>query len=160
SGAKLTGADLRGANLTGVKSGRTDCTGCTLPAGWRWIALPSGYLIGPGADLRGADLTGRDLTGANLSGANLTGANLTNADLSGANLSGAKLAGVVSVPNGLNGTPTHLPADWRLINGFLVGPGSNLTRAYFIGQNLSGSNLSGAVLTDALLTNANLTNAD
>ena len=72
TGANLTGADLTGANLTGA-----DLTGAKLTR----------------ADLTGAKLTRANLTGAKLTGAKLTGANLTRADLTGANLYGAKLYG-------------------------------------------------------------------
>ena len=131
----------------------------TLPTDWQLI---DGYLIGPTADLTDADLTDADLRGVNLTGANLTGANLE-----GANLATAILIGVQS--GGITGTPSHLPADWQLINGYLINPtadlkfnlgGVNLTGADLTGANLSGADLNGMNLTDADLSNADLNGVD
>jgi uncharacterized protein YjbI with pentapeptide repeats len=147
--AILTGASLLfstrlgDATLTGVRSGGV--TGDpTLPVGW---SLVSGYLVGPGANL----------TGALLSGANLTNATLTGANLSGANLSGATLTGVTS--GGITGTPAALPAGWTLVDGYLIGPGANLTGANLTGADLTNANLTNAILTNANLSGTNLTGA-
>jgi uncharacterized protein YjbI with pentapeptide repeats len=75
----------------------------------------------------------------------LQGCNLAGVNLSGVNLTGADLTGVSS--GGITGSPSALPPDWELIDGYLIGPGANLTDA-----NLSGSNLNGADLTGADLT--------
>ena len=144
-GVDLSGADLSGADLTGVSSGEIIGTPSGLPADW---ILVNGYLIGPGADLSDADLSGADLFGI---------------DLSGADLSGADLTGVSS--GEITGTPSGLPADWILANGYLIGPGADLSDADLSGANLSGvdlstADLSGVNLTDADLTDANLTDAD
>jgi uncharacterized protein YjbI with pentapeptide repeats len=128
-------ADLTRAVLTGVVSGHLDCTGCKLPAGWRWTGLPSGYLVGPGANLAGADLSRLDLRGVNLTGADLSGALLSGANLSGANLDGTNLS--------------H--ADLT---------GTVLTDATLRNVSLSHANAVGANLTDADMTSANLENAD
>ncbi len=77
--ADLSGADLRGAYLSGA-----DLSGADLRVA---------YLSG--ADLRGADLRGADLRGADLSGADLRVAYL-----SGAYLSGADMAAQLGQPNG------------------------------------------------------------
>jgi hypothetical protein len=68
---RLSGADLSGANLTGVTLSGSDLTG---------------------VDLSNAILRGTDLSGACLSNVKLTGADLTDADLSGACLEGAAYA--------------------------------------------------------------------
>ena len=129
--------------------------------------IVNGCAIFPGADLRGChlwhadlghlDLSGADLTGDNLATANLGSANLTSADLTDCNLTytnfakanltnttltgtGGALNGVTS--GGITGTPKSLPSDWELADGYLVGPGANLT-----GANLTNANLSGADLT-------------
>ena len=52
--ANLSNADLTGATLTGVTSGRIIGSPGVLPTNWQ---LTSGYLIGPGANLLGAALT-------------------------------------------------------------------------------------------------------
>jgi uncharacterized protein YjbI with pentapeptide repeats len=145
------------------------------------------------ADLAGADLSGADLTETLLSNANLAGADLSGADLSGAhinsswltgaNLDGADLAVaelVDTVTGGITGTPSKLPANWVLADGYLAGPGAYLYRADLAGADLagadltnddmrqvdlasadlSGANLSGANMSDATLTGADLSGAD
>lgn len=100
----------------------------------------------PGADLGGTDLTGADLAGANLAGARagagtsaarassftgsgvlLRNASLAKANLAGANLAQADMTGVRS--GGIKGRPAVLPSGWTLANGFMVGPGADLTKA-------------------------------
>lgn len=193
AGARLIGADLRDADLSGATllrtvSGGVDCTGCRLPAGWRWTGLPSGYFVGPGPNLEGADLRGLDLqglsladanlTGANLSGANLArsnlaGADLTRADLSHVNLTGVNLARAnvsdanftaatmrdVSSRGGVVGTPAALPTDWHIRKSLLVGPDAFLQNADLSGADLADTTLTGAVVTYANLSNAKLTGA-
>jgi uncharacterized protein YjbI with pentapeptide repeats len=169
TGANLTGAGLTGATLYGVVSGGITGPPNTLPAPW---ALIKGYLVGPTANLTNANLTNANLTGANLSDANLSDANLSdanlsnaslfdanlsNADMSNVNLSGAsllttQLTGVVS--GGITGNLIAKSPSWALVNGYLVGPGANLS-----GANLSNFNLSGAILRNAILTGANLSGA-
>ncbi len=177
TGADLAGAHLAGARLTGVVSG--GLVGMpTLPAHW---SVDSGYLVGPGAflygaDLAGADLTGADAAGANLEGAVLTGADLTDADLAnvdaieatfsgtdlaGTDLAGANLGDVAS--GGITGTPAALPtaspANWQIVDGYLVGPFADLADAEMAGAVLPDSNLHGANLTGADLTGSNLTDS-
>ena len=148
-GANLSNADLTTANLVGVRSGGVTGTPA-LPTDWKLIG---GFLIGPGANLSNATLSGFDLTGTSLLGANLTGVR-----------SGA-----------ISGTPA-LPADWRLMGGYLFGPHANLTafgmepEAFlhfdFVDINLSHANLSKARLNhrvdffDANLAYADLSYAD
>ena len=184
-GADLRGADLerhhhrhardRGpaerCRLAGVDSARIVGAPASLPVHWRLI---HGYLVGPDAYLVGAnfvrqnlahaDLLSVDLTGADLVGANLADANLSSADLTGANLTGAKLAGarlrgavLVGARSGaLVGAPSTLPANWRVVHGYLVGPGANLAGTNLSDINLSGSDLAGANLKSATLTGTNL----
>ena len=141
TGANLTRADLSDTNLTGVTSGSIKGVPSRLPVGW---ALIGGYLLGPGADLSGAilsklnlknldlsdaklplaQITESDLTNTNLSGANLNYVTLLKSNVTGVNLSDTSLTGIYS--RTLNGTPASLPADWNLIQGYLVGPNANL----------------------------------
>jgi uncharacterized protein YjbI with pentapeptide repeats len=145
--ATLTGANLSFATLTGVKSGYiTSDYLTTLPLEWKII---NKYLIGPGANLTGANLTGVSLTGTNLTGTNLTDANLTGANLSGVSLSSATLTGIKGK---LIGFPTNIPPGWKIINGYLVGPGADLTGADLAGANLTSADLTGANLASATLT--------
>ncbi len=187
SGATLTNTildatQLGAANIAGVTSGGITGTPASLPTN---IVLVNGFLVGSNFDLHGAaftgaNLTGVDLTGSNLSGAtftgsNLTGANLTNADLTGAtiatstitntNFSGATLTGLISQGN--SGSPINLPTGWTSANGYLIGPGANLsgltitgvdfTGVDFTGVNLTGTNLVNVNLSGAKLANATLT---
>ena len=140
----MSNADLTTANLVGVRSGGVTGTPA-LPTDWKLIG---GFLIGPGANLSNATLSGFDLTGTSLLGANLTGVR----------------SGTIS------GTPA-LPADWRLMGGYLFGPYANLTafgmepetffHFNFVDINLSHANLSNARLNQRVnFLNANLAYAD
>jgi uncharacterized protein YjbI with pentapeptide repeats len=101
--------------------------------------------FGPDANLQDCDLAG-----ANLAGANLTDANLTGTDLNGTNLTGADLTGVSS--GGITGFPSALPSGWLLVgNGYLVGPGANLTDANLNDATLYSADLAGTNLTGASL---------
>jgi len=101
----------------------------------------------------GANLSNANLTNADLTGVNLTGANLTNADFSGATL--------VNVSSGrITGIPNVLPADWMLVNGYLLGPGVNLANTNLSNIDLSHANLSRTNLIDIDLSHANLSHAN
>ena len=170
--ANLRGANLRGANfkgttivkanlsfadLTGVQSGTITGVPSGLPTNW---ALRKGYLIGLGANLIGAKLAGANLSGldlarANLRGADLSGANLANANLSEATIEGATLDGtilatakVVGLSSGsIVGTPASFPNEWKLVGGYLVGPGANLRGAILTSANLGDLSLADADFT-------------
>lgn len=116
-------------------------------------------------DFHGADLTNSTFSNVSLAGADLSGANLTHAyfnksSLENANLSGVNLTiatfvntsflGVES--GGIIGSPDALPANWKLVCGYLVGPSANLASADFSNCDLTGANLSGANLSNAILT--------
>jgi len=164
----LSGLDLSGCTLTGVISGGITGTP-TLPSGW---SIKGGYLIGPGAILTGATtLNGLNLSGCTLTGvisggitgmpsalpaswylisgylvgpgANLTNAVLQNANISNINLTGAILTGVTS--GGLYGFNYTLPTNYQFYNGYIIGPGVNLTDV-----NLSGCVLSTNISTTTL----------
>ena len=146
TGADLTGVDLSAADLYGVKSGGVSGNPA-LPTEWM---LANGYLLGPGANVRGGQLANANLRGALLANADLTGADLTGADLTNAYLVDANLYGVKS--GGIVGNPVLTPncyrsADgcdertrptqkWSLYQGHIVGPGADLS-----GIDLSGLNL-------------------
>jgi hypothetical protein len=150
--------------LTGVQSGSITGKPASLP-GWGEWQLLSGYLIGPGDNLSGAALAGADLAGADLVGTDFDNADLAGADLSasliscwmtgvnlqGTNLSGAALGGGVS-SGGITGTPSALPANWLLKDGYLIGP-----NAWLAGADLAGASLAGADMSVSNLTGANLT---
>lgn len=187
-GANISNTYFTGASLTSIHSGGLTAPDGppALPAGW---VLADGYLIGPGANLAGAsimdetlpnlDLTGANLTGAtihnsHLVGANFTNANLTDADLSnswfdsaiftGADVSRANLAweyftgyqsGGLTAPGG----PPTLGLGYKLINGYIIGHGADLTGALLKYADLHGMYLEDVNFTNATLTYANLQNA-
>ncbi|MDB3929807.1 pentapeptide repeat-containing protein, partial [Paracoccaceae bacterium] len=188
TGADLTGANLTGANLTDANLNGADFTNADLTNAYLTNAyLTSTNLVGAnlmGADLADADLMGADLTSANLHGvssgfivgvatfsasysvingyimgpgvdltdADLTGADLTDADLTGADLTGVSSGSIV----GFAGFPT----SYSVINGYIVGPGVDLTDADLTDADLTSADLTGADLTFADLTSADLTGAD
>jgi uncharacterized protein YjbI with pentapeptide repeats len=165
--ANLTGADLNGAHLTftdlsNARLGGANLSNVTsgsvigapsLPAKWKMIG---GYLVGPRANLANAQFSGVDLA---------------NSDLFDVRMSGANLNRVRS--GSITGNPM-LPPNWKLVNGYLVGPGADLTNAALNGANLSlidgqgtdftdadlvGTSLSGANLSNSILTGSKLANA-
>ena len=104
--AELSGADFRGADLTGARMGPhepradmssmpgsllrgCDFSGATLNgADLMWAKLRFSKFIG--ADMQGVNLAGADLSMTDFSGADLTGANLEGADLDGTVLRGVR----------------------------------------------------------------------
>ena len=195
TGTNLDGTNFTGDDLTELWNEYGGITGSEspsdLPADW---SLADGYLVGPGVDLSnrtlsgslaGADLEGANLYGTNLSGDDLTGTNLSNVpsgemvvDLTGTNLDGTNFTGddlteLWNEYGGITGSesPSDLPADWSLADGYLVGPGVDLSNrtlsgslagldlenANFYGSSLSGDDLTGTDLTGAAMTATNLT---
>jgi len=190
SRANITNANLTGVDISGVISNGLIGTPIGLSSEWQ---LYQGYLFGPKANLSGSDFSNKDLRDAHLKGVFFMGSNLSGADLSGVDLSDANLTGVLlggaditdtNLTNAtltgihssnLIGAPIGLPSPWRLVNGYLIGPGANLNNADLSGIDLSGvdlsgasllftdfsgSNLEGANLTNALINNANFTDAN
>jgi uncharacterized protein YjbI with pentapeptide repeats len=171
----LTGANLSGTqfayngNLSGVVSGGITGTPANLPyyPDGQWM-VAGGYLIGPGVDLAGVDLAGLNLSGAalvagaNLSDANLTGVKLSDAAL-GANISGTELAGANLTDldsQGVTGTPASLPAQWEVVDDYLLGPTVEAIYANLSGADLAGLDLAGSQFNYADLVNADLNDAD
>lgn len=83
-----------------------------------------------------------------------------NNNLNGVNLTGSILTGDAGSgeiqSRGNTGIPLALPTDWKLVKGYLVGPGAWLESANLSGADLTGANLTGANLTGAILTGAQL----
>ena len=105
--ANLSGTQLFGTNLKGVKSGKIIGQPSSLPTQW---SLAGGYLVGPGANLQKSVISNVTLISVNLSGTNFKGAVLKN-------IKSCSLAG----------KPIGLPTDWKIVGGYLVGPGANLS---------------------------------
>lgn len=175
SGAAMTGVDMRQANIAGAILGTAKLNGvagsgvtgnpASLPAHW-FVASSTDpnnpvteYLIGPtaaigGADLRGFDLSNLDLHQLGIASGILTGANLSGTDLSDAGLEGVWTGGII-------GKPAALPANWFVLDGYLLGPksyadGANLAGADLTGTHLDGTNFNGADLSGANLSGLNL----
>ena len=86
------------------------------------------------------------------------GANFTKADFTGAKMATARLTGARS--GGIVGHPSGLPTGWKLLHGFLVGPGANLSGANLASLNLSGADLTGANLQGTSFYSTNLSHAN
>ena len=133
SGAVLTDADLRTANLTDV-----DLSGASLGK----------------ADLAGADLTGAKLSGANMIEADLSGARLSKADMRGATLRDSNLIGILLSNTDLRGADLSR-AEMRgsLLSWADLGEanlsGTNLRGTTFIRPNLKEADLSQADMSGA-----------
>src|SRR5271165_2828257 len=87
-----------------------------------------------GVDLNGADLTNAQLPGAanaNLARVDMNampyGAYLANATVTNASFTNANLAYVWT--GGITGSPSSLPANWVLVQGYFVGPNADLVSA-------------------------------
>ncbi|MDA8860326.1 pentapeptide repeat-containing protein, partial [Paracoccaceae bacterium] len=115
--SNLTGVDLTGANLNGIFSGAIKGNPI-LPTDY---ILVNGYIIGPGVSLYSANLGGSDLTGANM-----VGVDLTYADLTETNMMGVSSGAII-------GDPINFSNDYILINGYIVGPGVDLSDANLLG---------------------------
>jgi len=132
-----------------IRTNTTYASGSTPSCVTNLAASMNGTFVGPGADLQNvnfgsADLSNRDLSWANISGANLSGANLT---------------GVIA-SNVTSSSTTRLPVGWSVNNGFLVGPGANLSNADLSGMDLSGANVSNANFTSATFSGTTLRRAN
>ncbi len=113
-----------------------------------------------GKHLANCDLNGANFTGANLSGADFAGSNLSNSILTGATVTGSDLTNTSLVgvrSGGVVGSASVLPAGWRVFNGYLVGPGANLSGSNFAGMDLTGQNLGWVDLSGSSFVGSNLT---
>jgi len=153
NGARFGAANLSNSKLSGRSFGDSNFTGANLH----------------NADLTGATFSGASFDGADFTGANLTGAtfwrcNLANITLEGTRLDSTSFDG--STSSNVSGTPLQLDKKYRLVNGYLLGPGMKLTNAELPGADLShldlsksslgGSNLSGVNFHGSILKGANL----
>ncbi|MCG8384542.1 MAG: pentapeptide repeat-containing protein [Cytophagales bacterium] len=135
----LSGANLRGANLTGADLSNVNLRGLDLQ----------------NANLSRADFTGADLTGADLSAANLTGADFSGADLTRANLFGVDFGLTILV-----GTIfTQSTLSWAVFQGKNLG-GLDFSHANFMRADLARANVTGANFFGADFRWANLNGAD
>lgn len=136
SGVDLIGIDLSSSKLTGVQSNGVTSALVALPTGW---VLLNGFRLGPTASLYNADLSGADLAGLDLTFARLGSANLSATNLAGTDFTGATFQSVRS--GSITGTPAELPDSWHLVDGYVVGPSTNLTDADLTGANVTDIDL-------------------
>jgi uncharacterized protein YjbI with pentapeptide repeats len=149
---------LAGCGAVGASVVAFCLVGATPAASAKSGAQKCNTKAGPNANLARCKLTGRSLRGLNLAHANLTGADLSGANVAGTRLGDAKLSRVST--GGLHGRPASLPRGYRLVDGYLIGPGVSLVRAHLGRLNLSGANLVGADLGHADLAATIIAGAD
>jgi len=147
SGARIQGAKFKHARFGGLIARGVRGRPVSLPQDW---SENRGFLLGPGADLRGANLVGLgldhvDLEGADLSDARLAGDSLQGAILNGGRLSGADLSGADLNNAGI--TDADLAS-------------ADLSRTDLQGASLVGSALTAANVTDSSLAGSVLARAD
>lgn len=158
-------ADLGNVYFTVSDLGYNDFTG----------AMFSGHVDFSGSDLTGASFTGSFgpavfdsywyeplYWGGSPGGPVFTGANLEGTNFTGVTLNGAKSGGVVGTPLldssyllTTAGTGVGQSTDVAK-QGFIVGPGVNLTDVDLSGMNLTGVDLAGSVLSGTNLSNTTL----
>jgi uncharacterized protein YjbI with pentapeptide repeats len=124
SGCVIEHADLSAKNLTGVN-------------------LADAFLFGD--DFSGANLTKADFLDAAVEQVKLAGVNISGANLNAGNMDGVTSGGVIA------SSATVLPPDFKLVHGYLMGPGVSLA-----GVDLTGLDLSGVDLQNVTLTGANV----
>lgn len=155
-GAELTRADfedakLIGANLTSTNLERALFARATLTS----------------ADLEGAILTHVNMSLAALEHTNLTGAEASAADLESAELGHSNLeatdleaAKLTNVSSGeILNHPALLPVGWKLVDGYLIGPGARLVRSELAGAELQFADLAGADIEQSNLERVNFDGA-
>jgi uncharacterized protein YjbI with pentapeptide repeats len=157
SGCDLSHANLTEANLSGASLIGTNLTQATMNGVYLNNANLTGAIL-DSANLFSAAIYGADLNSADLENADLEYGAIGEADLSNADLSGANLANLYS--RDITGPPAALPANWQLIDAYLVGPKAYLDVAHLDGADLSGADLAGATLAAGSVIGANLAGAN
>lgn len=147
----LTGATFFNPNLTGIYLS-SQTSDFILPNGFKFV---NGYFIGPGLNLDGIDLSGANLSNVNFRGSTLRKTILTNTTVLGTDFTNAVLENTIT--GGMKRTPI-LPNNYKLINGYIVGPYMNLKNANLSNIDLSNMNLYGSNLTNADLSGVILNN--
>lgn len=169
SGVKLFNLDLSGIDMTSIKLINTKFVNVNLTntilknsdiKGVYTLniigepILPDGYkmlnkhIVGPGVDLTNADLKNIDFRDIDL-----RDCNLTNTDFRNANLKGVISGNII-----ITDWEPKLPIGYKLVSGFIVGPGIHLENAML--KNINNSNdlisFKDVNLEDSVLTGANM----
>ena len=177
--ATIIGANFTGANLLRLNLVSADATGAAFnyATGGQWGAIFAtlndcdfdhanvGYSQLGDATIHNANFNYGTLVGSTLDGAEFSNSTFASTLLSTANIDLTNFANVtfsaVSARGMTGGTdvgkePT-LPANWKLVSGFLLGPTVNLNTADLTGIDLTDVNLTDATMTDSTLTEATVT---
>jgi uncharacterized protein YjbI with pentapeptide repeats len=143
-GANLTNLNLSTSTLEYIKSG--NITGIPqLPNNY---SIVNGYIVGRSVNLSNGNLANADLSNLNISNSNLYYANIYNANLSLTNMIGCNLNDITT--GNIIGQPL-LSFEYKVVQGYIIGPGVGLINA-----NLSYANIFGVNLTNVNLISSQL----
>ncbi len=106
--------------------------------------IESYFFVGPNLNLSNIEFKNLDLTNINLSNSNLSNCLFENSNLEQTNLSNCNLLGLRS--KNVLGNPLNLNSNWKIKNGFMIGPFANLMFSDFTDLDLSGTYLSSTIL--------------
>ena len=143
----ITNAVFTNSILSVAKSGGNmrynDATKSSMPAKY---TIRGTYILGPSVDVSGGNFTGLDISNTFLSGANLKNAVFTNTRSGGIQ--------VLSDQPILFSDPAFYNSQYgyTYLNGYIVGPGVDLSGSDFSGVTISAVDISGANMTNARLT--------
>lgn len=101
------------------------------------------------AAISNSSFQGSTLINSEFVSANVQNISLNDTSIQGINLSNAKISGVTGIPR-------KLDSGIVLANGFLVGPGVNLSNLDLTGCDLTGADLTGANLSNAVMAGTTL----
>ena len=144
----ITNAVFTNSILSAAKSGGNmrynDATKSRMPAKY---TIRGTYILGPSVDVSGGDFTGLDISNTFLSGANLTNAVFTNTRSGGIQVLSGDQPILFSDPDFYNSQ-----YGYTYLNGYIVGPGVDLSGSDFSGVTISAVDISGVNMTNARLT--------
>lgn len=126
--------------------------------GWDFSAVDFRYSDMSMSTFRNINFSNSNLAHVNFAYSVLDGVDFSNTNLDRAYLRNTSMRGVIS--GGIVGTDLVLPADWRLVQGYLIGPFANLTNKAINNSNLAGVQLMYAQLAYANLASSQLQGAD
>ena len=126
--------------------------------GWDFSAVDFRYSDMSMSTFRNINFSNSNLAHVNFAYSVLDGVDFSNTNLDRAYLRNTSMRGVIS--GGIVGADLDLPADWRLVQGFLIGPFANLTNKAINNSNLAGAQLMYAQLAYANLASSQLQGAD
>jgi uncharacterized protein YjbI with pentapeptide repeats len=126
--------------------------------GWDFSAIDFRYSDMSMSTFRNINFSNSNLTHVNFAYSVLDGVDFSNTNLDRAYLLHTSMRGVIS--GGIVGADLVLPADWRLVQGYLIGPFANLRHKAISNSNLAGAQLMYAQLAYTNLASSQLQGAD